>query len=86
VLDDVLSAVDTETEARLLTELRTPSATGGHTTVIVSHRTSALAHADEILVIEGGRVTERGTHAALCASGGLYARIHARQSERSEST
>jgi ATP-binding cassette, subfamily B, multidrug efflux pump len=47
--------------------------------VIVSHRTSVLEHADEILVLDGGRVVERGTHDELVAKGGIYAETHAHQ-------
>ncbi|MBC8073436.1 MAG: ABC transporter ATP-binding protein [Deltaproteobacteria bacterium] len=83
VLDDVLSAVDQGTEARMVAAIRgLRSGEGGAqapTTVIVSHRTSVLEHADEILVLDGGRVVERGTHEQLIAHGGLYAETHAHQ-------
>lgn len=89
LLDDVLSAVDQGTEARLVQAIR--NLRGGAltehppTTVIVSHRTSVLEHADEILVLDHGRVVERGTHAELVAHGGLYAETHLHQgSERSD--
>ncbi|MDB5099412.1 MAG: transporter ATP-binding protein, partial [Cyanobacteria bacterium RYN_339] len=77
VLDDCLSAVDTDTEARLIRELKGFMA--GRTTVIISHRTSALQHCDEILVLDQGRVAERGRHDQLLARGGDYARVHRRQ-------
>jgi ATP-binding cassette subfamily B protein len=77
VLDDCLSAVDTLTESRILAELRPYMAT--RTTVLISHRVSALQHADEIVVLDRGRVTERGTHADLVARGGEYARLHRKQ-------
>jgi len=77
ILDDCLSAVDTDTEARLIAELKGFMA--GRTTVIISHRTAALLHCDEILVLEGGRVVERGRHEQLLARGGDYARVHRRQ-------
>ena len=83
LLDDVLSAVDQGTEARLVAAIRGLRARSGGaavpTTVIVSHRTSVLEHADEILVLEGGEVVERGTHDELVARGGLYAQTHAHQ-------
>jgi ATP-binding cassette subfamily B protein/ATP-binding cassette subfamily C protein/ATP-binding cassette subfamily B multidrug efflux pump len=71
ILDDALSAVDTGTEARILAHLRTARAT--RTAIIVSHRLSAVADADQIIVLRAGRVAERGTHEALLALGGWYA-------------
>ena len=83
VLDDVLSAVDQGTEVRMVSAIRSLRAGAGGerppTTVIVSHRTSVLEHADEILVLDGGRVVERGTHDQLVALGGIYAETHAHQ-------
>jgi ATP-binding cassette subfamily B protein/ATP-binding cassette subfamily C protein/ATP-binding cassette subfamily B multidrug efflux pump len=72
LLDDALSAVDTETEARILAHLRTARA--GRTVVIVSHRLSAVADADHIVVLHGGHVAEEGTHAQLLADPHWYAR------------
>ncbi|HEX2543879.1 MAG TPA: ATP-binding cassette domain-containing protein, partial [Ramlibacter sp.] len=72
LLDDALSAVDTDTEARILAHLRTARA--GRTAVIVSHRLSAVADADHILVLRDGHVAEQGDHAALVAAQGWYAR------------
>ncbi|MCA9651224.1 MAG: ABC transporter ATP-binding protein [Myxococcales bacterium] len=88
LLDDVLSAVDQGTEARLVQAIRNlrGGTLGEHppTTVIVSHRTSVLEHADEILVLDHGRVLERGTHAELVARGGLYAQTHLHQGREAE--
>jgi ATP-binding cassette, subfamily B, multidrug efflux pump len=72
LLDDTLSAVDTDTEARILAHLR--QARAGRTTIIVSHRLSAVMDADEIVVLREGRVVEQGGHAALLAANGWYAR------------
>ncbi len=86
LLDDVLSAVDQATETKLVAAIRSLAHEHGDgtlppTTVIVSHRTSVLEHADEILVLERGRVVERGTHAQLLARGGSYAAAHEHQRE-----
>ena len=77
ILDDSLSAVDTHTETRILTDLR--KVMSGRTSFIISHRVSAVMHADQILVLEGGGIVERGTHAQLLARGGTYARLLRRQ-------
>jgi ATP-binding cassette subfamily B protein len=77
VLDDCLSAVDTVTEARILAELRPLMAE--RTTIVVSHRVSTVQHADEILLLDAGRVVERGTHAELLDLGGSYRALHDRQ-------
>lgn len=77
VLDDALSAVDTETEARILSGLR--DHTRERSTVIIAHRVSAVQHADEILVLEEGRVVERGDHESLLEANGRYAALHRKQ-------
>ncbi len=71
LLDDALSAVDTGTETRILDHLR--GARHGRTAIIVSHRLSAVADADAIIVIKRGRVVERGNHDQLLALDGWYA-------------
>lgn len=70
ILDDALSAVDAHTEASILAALRARATP--QTRIIVTHRLSAVVDADLILVIDGGRVIQRGTHAALAAEPGLY--------------
>ena len=77
VLDDALSAVDTHTEHEILEQLRAVLA--GRTSVIVSHRVTAVMDADRILVVEGGRIVEQGTHAELLKRGGAYALLQRRQ-------
>ncbi len=72
LLDDSLSAVDTETEARILSHLR--NARVGRTVIIVTHRLSTVADADETIVLRDGHVTERGNHTALLTGTGWYAR------------
>jgi ATP-binding cassette subfamily B protein len=77
LFDDALSAVDTATEEAILRELR--SVMKGRTTVIISHRISAVRDADNILVLDHGRVVEEGTHAELIAKGGVYNQLHEEQ-------
>ncbi len=73
VLDDSLSAVDTETDAKIRSNLRERFESS--TVILISHRISSLRQADRILVLEGGRLVEQGTHDELCRAGGLYQRI-----------
>jgi len=82
VLDDALSAVDAHTEARILAGLR--DALVGRTSIIVSHRLAAVRDADWILVLDGGRIVEQGTHAQLLAAGGRYWELLRRQQMEEE--
>lgn len=73
VLDDALSAVDTHTESQILEALKRRR--GKQTTLLIAHRLSTLMHADQILVIEHGKVVQRGTHDSLVAIDGMYRRL-----------
>ena len=77
ILDDALSAVDTYTEEEILTRLR--AVMRQRTSIIVSHRVSTVRGADMILVLDQGRIVERGTHDGLIERGGLYAELHKKQ-------
>lgn len=77
ILDDALSAVDTYTEEEILQRLG--SVMRARTSIIVSHRISTVRNADQILVLEAGRIAERGTHDTLVAHGGLYADLYRKQ-------
>lgn len=82
VLDDALSAVDAHTEARILAGLR--GALAGRTSIIVSHRLAAVRDADQILVLDQGRIVERGTHVELLAAAGRYWALLHRQALEEE--
>ena len=77
ILDDALSAVDTHTEAQILDDLG--RVMEGRTSFIISHRVSAVMNADLILVLDDGRIVERGRHTDLMALGGTYAQLLHRQ-------
>jgi ATP-binding cassette subfamily B multidrug efflux pump len=77
ILDDSLSAVDTQTEERILTGLR--GVMHGRTTILISHRTSTVRDADQIVVLRDGRIIERGTHDELLAREGYYADLYRKQ-------
>ena len=77
VLDDSLSSVDAETERLILGHLR--GVMHGRTAVLISHRVAAIKDADQILVIDQGKIVERGTHDELLTAGGLYGELYRTQ-------
>lgn len=77
MLDDSFSAVDTHTEEKILTQLR--SVTQQRTSIIISHRVSTVQSADCIIVLRDGAVAESGTHEELVEKGGIYAELHFKQ-------
>lgn len=82
VFDDCLSAVDTETEERILRNLKTISK--NNTSLIVSHRISAAQHADQVIVLDYGKIVQRGTHTQLLDQDGIYRDMYKQQLEEKE--
>ncbi|WP_404933299.1 ABC transporter ATP-binding protein/permease [Nitratireductor sp. ac15] len=82
LLDEATSALDTHTEQEIQTALDTVSR--GRTTLVIAHRLSTVINADEIIVLKGGEIAERGRHGDLLAAGGLYAEMWNRQREATE--
>ncbi len=82
VLDEATAHLDSESEAAVQRALKT--ALTGRTSIVIAHRLSTVREADQILVIDGGRVVERGTHQELLKAGGLYAELYRTQFARQE--
>ncbi|MBK7162164.1 MAG: ABC transporter ATP-binding protein/permease [Sphingomonadales bacterium] len=82
ILDEATSALDSRTEAEILDTLDEVSKQ--RTTIVIAHRLSTVVDADEIVVLDAGRVAEQGTHAELLAKDGLYAEMWARQQAEKE--
>ncbi len=84
VLDEATSSLDSATEREILASFR--EIAGYRSTLIIAHRLSTVTHADEILVLDGGRVAERGSHGGLLALGGRYAALWHAQSDAGAAT
>ncbi len=82
ILDEATSALDSRTEAEIQTTLQ--GIEQGRTTIVIAHRLSTIVHADEIIVLDGGQVVERGSHADLLGRNGLYAEMWMRQASEAE--
>ena len=82
IFDDSVSAVDTETDAKIRAALEAKF--GSASIILISHRITTLSKADKILVLDGGRIVEQGTHEELCRAGGIYQQISEIQSGSGE--
>ena len=83
MFDDCLSAVDTETEEKILNNLK--ELTTATTTIIVTHRVSSAKNADQIIVLDHGRIAEKGTHKELTKAGGYYHKLYEKQLSEKDS-
>jgi ATP-binding cassette subfamily B protein len=82
ILDEATSALDSRTEEAIQATL--DAVVRNRTTIVIAHRLSTVVGADQIVVLDEGRVAERGTHAELLRAGGLYAELWARQAAERE--
>ncbi len=83
IFDEATSALDSKTEQAIQSQLE--QVARGHTTLIIAHRLSTIMDADQILVMDGGRIVERGAHAELLALDGAYAQMWALQAQEEAS-
>ena len=83
ILDEATSALDSRTEEAIQATL--DAVVRNRTTIVIAHRLSTVVGADQIVVLDEGRVAERGTHSELLRAGGLYAELWARQAQERES-
>ena len=77
ILDEATAHLDSETE--LLVQQALAAALAGRTSIVIAHRLSTIQAADQILVVDGGRIVERGTHGTLVGKGGIYADLYQTQ-------
>ena len=82
ILDEATASLDTHSERRILDALNLVSQR--RTTLAIAHRLSTIVHAEQILVLDQGRIVERGTHQQLLAANGAYARLWAEQQKTAD--
>ena len=82
ILDEATAHLDSQSEAAVQEAL--VAALAGRTAIVIAHRLSTIRAADEILVVDDGRIVERGTHGELLAAGGRYAELHHTQFETAD--